>query len=373
MSSSSASLKKSKLPAPKRQSTALTLSFEVQPNGLIRCKRCGKPNFKNHFALRSHLSHCPGTIHMKEQRMKIEAGLLPPETPLCLPVDEEEREQGPSNASWVPAYNGSSSGSNLGGTVSRSVSGSLDGHAPGSSCSNSIHHFKMLASSSSSSSTNSGGSHGSSAFPALQASPGQQQRRQELKEQQQQQQQQPPPPPTSLAMAALTGAPSRSSASSSSSSSTSSPPSSSSAPEPITTLPIYEGIPLVPNLVKNGKSLIGRTLSYHHHHKPVHDWTDVLVRKYRARSRCHLIVYADATSEWAILTDRNTRLDPGFHSSFFSASSSAFCSDAEEEEEGGGGGGGIVNSSSSSSSNNNSSSPRLPNTGLMSPPQVDAH
>ncbi|KAM3577531.1 hypothetical protein VYU27_000694 [Nannochloropsis oceanica] len=341
MSSSSGSLKKSKLPAPKRQSTALTLSFEVQPNGLIRCKRCGKPNFKNHFALRSHLSHCPGTIHMKEQRMKIEAGLLPPETPLCLPVDEEEREQGPSNAAWVPAYNGSGSGSNLGGNVSRSASGSLDYNAPGSStCSN--HQFKMLASSCSSSSASSGTSHGFNAFPRLQASPGQQQRRQELKQQQQQQQQQHRlPPPTSFDKATA---------------SNSSP--SSSAPEPTTTLPTYEGTPLVPNLVQNGKSLVGRTISYHHHHKSVHDWTDVLVRKYRPRSRCHLIVHADGTSEWAMLTDRNTRLDPGFHPSLSSASSAASCSDEEHEDKGKG------ETGSSSSSSSSSSSPRLSNPGF---------
>lgn len=272
---SSGSLKKFKIPgqpAPKRQSTALNLSFEVQSNGLIRCKRCGKPDFKNHFALRSHLSHCPGTIHMKEQRMKIEAGLLPPETPLCLPVDEEEREEGAANAAWVPAFNGSQSGSNLG---SRSGSFSGDSHHYASACSlpKSSSCKKLGASSSSSSSMG----HSNSSFPSTH----------------------------NYAMAPLAEP---------------------AAAAPAAVQPVFDGKPLVPEVVESGESLIGRTLSYRD--GPAADgWEDVLVRNYRSRRNSHLIVYGDQTVEWVTLTDRNAHLEAGYRGS--SSSSSSSVSDTE--------------------------------------------
>lgn len=61
--------------APKRQSTALKDSYDIMADGSIKCRRCGKMGFVNELALRSHLSHCPGTIKMKEARMAKEAAL----------------------------------------------------------------------------------------------------------------------------------------------------------------------------------------------------------------------------------------------------------------------------------------------------------
>ncbi|EWM26671.1 Zinc finger, C2H2 [Nannochloropsis gaditana] len=314
---SSGSLKKSKITgqsAPKRQSTALTLSFEVQENGLIRCKRCGKPNFKNHFALRSHLSHCPGTIHMKEQRMKIEAGLLPPETPLCLPVDEDERQKGPSNAAWVPAFNVSSSGSSLG--ASRSVSGSFsteasDQPAPptfqradsNSRKTASEDQDRMHASTSCASKSDNRNFVRNVPFSDPL--------------------QQPPRDPTSSATANSAGTFSFKHEIHTTNTSASSPP------EPTSDLPVHEGTALVPAFIADGNSFVGRVVSYKNH--GARNYVDVYVRSYRSRRNCHFVVYPDTTSEWVILTDRNCRWDAGHRANLSDASSSPIRPAAERK------------------------------------------
>jgi hypothetical protein len=214
----------------KRQSTSLKLSYEYMPNGQIKCLRCGKKGFHNEFALRSHLSHCPGTIKIREQRLQMAAGILPADTPIQIPLVLDDGE--------VVVEGGGYDSSGAPSPVLRATGAGSVASSPGPPTAMLVVDRKL--------------------------------------------------PPSSLSREVSLEAEGL------------------FLPPP-SLMPTYDGNPLVPETIADGETLIGREIGFKN--RGLDSWTKVVIRNYRTRRNTHLVQYADATTEWVVLTDWNCNLD----------------------------------------------------------------